>query len=119
MARKPSAGEQLRARLDAELRQAEVTEGRALEWTPRELQIIDSAAAAADRAVELRKLLDEELARAEPRASSAAKLAAELRMTERAAVDLSYRVSVGSGAPKSERHVRAAQARWSRAKPVA
>ncbi|WP_460355328.1 hypothetical protein [Mycobacterium sp. ZZG] len=39
-------------------------------------------------------------------------LAAEIRLTEKAAVDLVARVSLGLGAAKSPRHVRAAQTRW-------
>jgi hypothetical protein len=50
----------------------------------------------------------------EPRLRSVVALAAEARLTEKAAVDLVARVNLGLGAAKSPRHVRAARTRWQR-----
>ena len=47
--------------------------------------VIEAAMAAADRADALRQLWSDELAREEPRPSTLAKLAAEARLSERAA----------------------------------
>ena len=108
----------MRAKLNAELRHAEQQEGRSLEWTGREVLVIEAAMAAADRAEELQRLWRRELARAEPRPSTLTKLAAEARLSERAAVDLAHRVNPGLGQAKSERHVRAGRARWASVPPV-
>jgi hypothetical protein len=47
------------------------------------------------------------------------KYASEARWSERAAVDLAFRVNPGLGEVKSERHQRAGRARWARPTPVA
>jgi hypothetical protein len=73
--------------------------------------VIEAAMAAADRADALRQLWSDELAREEPRPSTLAKLAAEARLSERAAIDLSFRVNPVVGEAKSEHHVRAGRAR--------
>jgi hypothetical protein len=70
------------------------------------------ASTAADRCEELRRLWEFELNRPEPRATSAANLAGELRLTEKAVVDLLVRVNLGTGPAKSDRHQRAARSRW-------
>ena len=72
----------------AELAYAAEMEGRPLEWSPRELAVVEAATHAADRAAELRRLRRRESAHDEPRPSILAKFAAEVRLSERAAVDL-------------------------------
>jgi hypothetical protein len=73
----------------------------------------DALRKAADRAEEIRALYRAELARQpEPRPRTVVALAAEARPTEKAAVNQVARVSLGLGAAKSPRHVRAAQTRW-------
>ena len=76
------------------------------------------AAAAADRAEELGVLFDAELAgSADP--GVLVKLSAEWRACVKQSVDMIGRVNTGEGKAKSERHVRAAGARWNRPGPVA
>ncbi|MGP4055222.1 hypothetical protein ACTWP6_10445 [Mycobacterium sp. 4D054] len=107
----PTAEARLRADLDAAQKAASTEVGRELEWDEAERHVI--AQAAADRAEELHRLYDTELTRKpEPRHRTVVALAAEIRLTEKAAVDLVARVSLGLGAAKSPRHVRAAQTRW-------
>ncbi|MFG1931317.1 hypothetical protein ACGFK1_11750 [Mycobacterium sp. NPDC048908] len=109
----PSAGARLRADLDAALAHAGEELGRSLEFDEAERHVITRAAAAADRAEEMTGLYRAELARRpEPRPSVLVKLAAEIRLSEKAAVDLVARVTLGLGAARSPRHVRAAQTRW-------
>jgi len=73
---------------DAELACAAEPEGRPLEWSPRELAVVEAATHAADRAAELRRLRRRESAHDEPRPSILAKFAAEVRLSERVAVEL-------------------------------
>lgn len=109
----PSAGARLRADLVAALAHASHELGRALEFDEAERHTIDQAVAAADRAEEMTALYRTELARQpEPRPTALVKLAAEIRLSEKQAVDFVARVNLGLGAAKSPRHVRAAQTRW-------
>jgi len=112
MTKTPTAGQQLRADMDAALARASRDLGQPLEFSEVERHTLARAAAAADRCDELRRLWEAELSRPQPRATSAANLAAELRLTEKAVVDLLARVNLGVGPAKSERHQRAAHARW-------
>jgi hypothetical protein len=107
----PAAGEKLRADLDAALEHASRECGQKLQFDEREQFIISMAAEAADRAVMLRQRLNTELA-GKSSADAVAKLAAELRLTERAAVDLAMKAQIGVGIAKSPRHVAAGKARW-------
>ncbi len=107
-----SAGQRLRNDLDTALAVAARKEGHALEFTEVEQVTISMAAAAADRVEVLRALLDTVLAGAKSSPHSAATLAGEIRLTERAVVDLVGKVDVGTGHVKSARHVAAGQARW-------
>jgi hypothetical protein len=110
-----SAGQRLRAGLDAALAHAAEEAGRSLEFDEAERHVIDQAVAAADRAEDMRGLFRAELAHTpECRPRTVVALAAEMRLSEKAAVDLVARVSLGLGAAKSPRHVRAAQTRWQR-----
>ena len=109
-----SAGQKLRAALDAALAHASIQARKQLEFDEREQLIIDSAAAAADRAQRLGALWA-----AEKNPNTLVKLSAELRLCEKAAVDLAARVAIGEGPAKSERHQRAAGARWNRPNAIA
>jgi hypothetical protein len=108
-----SAGQKLRAELDAGLAHAARESGEPLEWSEAELVTVGHAVAAADRLEELRALWDAELA-GETRATVAIKMSAEARLCERHIVDLVARLSFGPERAKSERHVRAARSRWDR-----
>ncbi|MDW5610005.1 MULTISPECIES: hypothetical protein [Mycolicibacterium] len=109
----PSAGARLRADLDTALAHASQQLGRELEFDERERLVVDQAVKAADRAEQLAVLYAAELARKpEPRGRTVVALAAEMRLQEKAAVDLTARVNLGLGAAKSPRHVRASRARW-------
>ncbi len=102
------ASRQLRKRLDAQL-------VAPLEWTEAESEYITLAGHAADRASVVQGLLDAELAAEEPRAVLVVKLSAELRLLERQQATLISMLNPdGEGTAKSERHRRAARARWDR-----
>jgi len=108
-----TAGQKLRVDLDAALRNASAELGRELEFDEAERHVIDQAVAAADRAAELTACYRAELTRdPEPRPTALVKLAAEIRLCEKQAVDFVARVKLGLGAAKSPRHVRAALTRW-------
>jgi hypothetical protein len=108
-----TAGERLRADLAEALRLASHELGQELEFDENERLVLDQAAAAADRAEELGALYREELARKpEPRLRTVVALAAEIRLQQKQAVDMTARVKLGLGAAKSPRHQRAAQVRW-------
>jgi hypothetical protein len=111
---KLTAGRRLRADLDAMLDRArdELREP-GLSWDEREQDIISRAAAAADRADDLRAAFDAELS-GENRATVLCKLSAEVRACDRAVVDLVAKVNPDVGSAPSERHVRAAKSRWDR-----
>ena len=112
-----TAGARLRASLDAALAYASREHGHALEFSEIERLIIDSAADAADRAEVLDQLLDAELAgKADP--GVLVRLSAEHRANVKQSLDFVARVNVGPGKAKSERHQRAAGARWNRPSPV-
>lgn len=88
MARNQTAGQALRAALDAALAaEAESTGRPGLAWDDRELARIAAAVAAADRAAELERLIGAELARDEVRPSVYAKLAGEQRQQHTAISD--------------------------------
>jgi hypothetical protein len=108
-----TAGEELRASINAALARASQEAGAELAWSETEQVALDSACHAADRAAALRTLLGDELA-GERRPSVAAKGAAELRQQERHVTDMLARLSFGTEPAKSSRHQRAANARWGR-----
>ena len=109
-----SAGQRLRAGLDAALAHAGREAGKELEFDEREQLIIGAASDAADRAERLAALWA-----AETNPALLCKLGAELRLCEKAAVELAARVNIGEGKAKSERRQRAAGVRWNRARPTA
>jgi hypothetical protein len=104
-----TAGEQLRSRLDTALAER----GPGWEWTPYDLECIESASRHADRAEQMQGLYDKELAgQASP--STLAKLATEIRHQERRVLELVAMVTVSEDVPKSPRHQAAVNARWRR-----
>lgn len=110
---KKTAGVRLRADLDAALARAGKEVGRPLEWDEKELLTLVTAGKVADRAEVLRGMFaDEQAGQARP--TVLVKISAELRMCDRQVVDLVARINPGVGVAKSERHVRAARARWDR-----
>jgi hypothetical protein len=104
---KPSVA--LRKRMDAQL----ALLGNDAEWTEKELEYLDLAGRAVDRAAVVQGVLDAELGRDEPRPSHVVRLSAELRGLERQTAALVAMLNPdGSGPAKSERHQRAARVRW-------
>lgn len=108
-----TAGQQLRASLDAALEHASREAGKALEWSEQEQLTITRAADTADRAEVLRGRFDH-LEANDGSENALVKVSAELRLLDRQVVDLVARVHPGLGNAKSERHQRAAHARWNR-----
>ena len=103
-----SAGQKLRARLDAVLEER----GAGWEWTSYDLEVIESAARHADRAAQLQDAYDEGLA-GQRRASSLGRLASEAGHQERRVIELTAQV-LAEDVPKSKRHQAAVNARWNR-----
>lgn len=108
-----AAGDALRARMDEALRRAGEDAGHRLVWTAHEAEALDAAARCADRRAELQAVYDELLA-ARDSLSVLTKLAAEIRACDMAAATHLARVAVTLPGVKSQRHVRAAAARWER-----
>ncbi|MEZ0355496.1 hypothetical protein [Mycobacterium sp. SA01] len=110
-----SAGERLRAEMDAALRRASEELGQPadqpLEWTEQEAAALEAACAAADRAEALQVVFDTEKA-GENRPMLLVKVSAELRALDRQVVDLLGKVNPGIGAAVSPRHQKAARGRW-------
>lgn len=112
MTPKMTAGRRLRMRLDDMLERAREELGEpGLQWDERELDAIERAAATADCSEELRALFDAEQDD-QNRAAVLCKISAEIRACDKAVSDLVARVNPGVGVAKSERHQRAANARW-------
>lgn len=106
-----TAGQALLAEFDSALERASKAAGRRLVWDEHEQHHLRAAAAAADRRATLQQLFDTELA-GENRPTTLVKLSAEMRLLDKAVADHLGRVRVGVGVAKSERHQRAANARW-------
>lgn len=112
MTPKMTAGRRLRTGLDAMLQRAREDLGEPeLQWDERELDVIGRAVETADRAEELLALFDAEQA-GENRPAVLVKISAEVRACDKAVSDLVAKVNPGVGPAKSERHQRAAHARW-------
>lgn len=116
MAKRKTAGQRLRDQLDEALRRTGEERGVSLEWDERELAHLEAAQAAADTA----ELLRVRLADPEIDAAAVVRLGAERRLQLKAVSDHVDRLSLWAQVPKSERHVKAGQARWSQwhAKPI-
>lgn len=82
-----------------------------LQWDEREADALTRACATADRVETLQRAFDAEQD-GEARPAVLAKLSSELRALDRQVVDLLGRLNPGVGLAKSERHQRAAGARW-------
>jgi len=101
-----SAGEELRATMDAALARVSTD----LVWDEREQVALDAACAAADRIEKLTRIAN--AAGVIP--GELVKLSAELRMLEKHRTEMLSRLSFGTEPVKSERHQRAVNARWER-----
>lgn len=112
MTPKLTAGRRLAAEMDACLGRAREELGEpGLVWDERESDALARACATADRCEVLVKVFDAEHG-GECRPAVLAKLSGEIRALDRQVVDLLGRLNPGVGAAKSERHQRAAGARW-------
>ena len=101
--------------MNAELARAGKAAGKRLEWDAVERETLSRAAAIADRAEQLQAAYEDVLAGGGGGGgdvSLALKLAAELRLADRAVTELVARLNPGLQPKKSERHQRAAHARW-------
>ena len=85
------------------------------EFTEHETAALDRACSAADRAEQLQRIYDAELAKDDGLApTTLAKLSAEIRHCERQAVTMLERVKLTADPVPSARHQRAANTRWNR-----
>jgi hypothetical protein len=105
-----SAGAALRRRMNAELARAAKIENKRLEWTATEKETLARACAIADRAEQLAAVFEASLAESD--IGTATRVAAELRLADRAVIELVSKLNPGLSPKKSERHQRAAHARW-------
>ena len=103
-----SAGQQLRAQLDQALLRTGQENKVELLWDERELAHVEAAVAAADTA----ELIAQRLAEPEIEPATLVRLSAERRLQLKAVGDHVGALSIWTTTPKSERHVRAGQARW-------
>ncbi|KUI42313.1 hypothetical protein AU197_14460 [Mycobacterium sp. IS-1590] len=87
--------------------------GKQLEWSELELDVIERAAATADRAEVVRAVFDAERA-GDARPTVLVSLSGELRLLDKTVVDLLSRLEFRDGKAKSDRHQRAANYRWNR-----
>lgn len=105
-----SAGQRLRETMDAAL----VATGLVgAEFTEFEVEALDAACAAADRAEQLQRVYDAELA-GDARPTMLSRLSAELRHLERERLVRLAMVQLTPEPVRSPRHQRAARARWDR-----
>jgi hypothetical protein len=112
-----TAGEQLAARYAEALARASREHGHELEWTEAEQVALQKAIDSADRAEQVKALLDAELAQRKPNPSVVTKLSAEWRLLNKAQMDYVWRLNPGLGAAKDPDKVRAGRARWTRQPP--
>ena len=103
-----SAGQKLRARLDAALEER----GAGWEWTPYDQEVIDSAARHADRAAQLQAVYDAELA-GDQRPTTLARLSA-IDTKSVVCLSQSAMVTAPEELPSSARHQAAVNTRWRR-----
>lgn len=83
------------------------------EFTELEAEALDAACAAADRAEQLQRVYDTELAD-QARPTTLARLSAEIRHCERQSLQMLERVKLEPQPVKSPHHQRAARTRWDR-----
>lgn len=108
-----SAGQRLRADIDKALEAAGRELGKTLEWSELERDVIDRAVSTADRAEVVRAVFDAERD-GDGRPTVLVSLSGELRLLDKAVVDLLSRLEFGPGKAKSDRHARAANYRWNK-----
>ena len=85
------------------------------EFTEHEVEALDRACSAADRAEQLQVLYDAELAKGGGLAlTTLAKISAEVRHLERQSLQMLDRVKLTADPVPSARHQRAARTRWDR-----
>lgn len=114
-----SAGERLRADLDAALARESEKVGRPLRWDEREVSHIAAACRAADHVGLLQARLDAEVCGGEDRASIVVKLVAEIRNQDRSIGEHLAWLQLDEFAPpaKSPQHRAAALSRWGAQRP--
>jgi len=105
MTRRQSAGDRIAAALTAAL-------GDGLEWSEAEQITLGLLRTQADNAATLQALLDAEVGADATRPRLVAELAAELRLHQQAIAKFVAALPTDETPVKSERHQRAAQARW-------
>jgi hypothetical protein len=105
-----SAGQKLRAKMNRALRDCGIV---GAEFDEYELEALDAACAAADRAEQLQRVYDAELG-GEARPTTLARLSAEIRHCERQSLQMLERLQLTPEPVKSPRHQRAARTRWDR-----
>ncbi|MDJ0359697.1 hypothetical protein [Rhodococcus sp. H29-C3] len=111
-----AAGKRLLAEQNAALARTSSQTGEELVWSEAETVALERAGETVDRAETVRKLLQIQMRADEPNPSIVVKLSAEIRALDRLVVDLVGKLNpYGEGQAKSDRHQRAANARWSRA----
>lgn len=108
-----SAGDALRAQMDAALAREAADTGSTLVWTETEEHHLAAASRAANRIEILDRQLAAEVA-GENRPAVVVKVSAELRALDKAVGEHLGRVQVGEGAAKSPQHQAAVRARWDR-----
>lgn len=114
---KTAAGRRLVDAQNAALARTCTETGEDLVWSEYEEAALERAGETVDRAEAVRKLLQIELRKDEPNGNTVVKLSAELRSLDKLVVDLLGRLNPEGDEPaKSERHQRAANARWSRSR---
>jgi len=106
-----TAGQKLRAKMNRALRDSGIV---GAEFDEYELEALDAACAAADRAEQLQRVYDDALASETAKETTLIRLSAEIRHCERQALQMLERVRLTPEPPKSARHQRAANARWGR-----
>jgi hypothetical protein len=112
-----SAGQRLRAGLDAALAREAEKLGQPLRWDEREQHHIDAAVRAAGHVEALQRLLDVELG-GERRAAVETKLTAEIRLQDHTVSEHLGRLQLGELQPlKSPQHRDAARERWGVQRP--
>jgi hypothetical protein len=110
-----SAGVKLWTKMNAALKATGVA---GAEFDEYELEALEAACAAADRAEQLQRVYDAELASDDPRQTTLARLSAEIRHCERRSLQMLERVQLTPEPVKSPRHQRAARTRWDRRDPA-
>jgi hypothetical protein len=113
-----TAGQKLAEKYADALARASRDAGRELEWTEGEQTALRLAVESADGSERIKALLDEELARPEPRSTVVTRYSAEWRLLNKAQMDYEWRLTPGLSPAKDPAKVRAGHARWNRQSSV-